>query len=63
MVGTGLLIGSTKALLATPEAGWVLSVTFKVKLKLPVVVGIPLKSPVAGASDTPGGRDPDWSDH
>ena len=63
IVGTGLLIGNTKALVAVPDAGWVLSLTLKVKLKLPLVVGIPLKSPVPEASDTPGGRDPDLTDH
>jgi hypothetical protein len=41
-----------------------LSVTLMVKVEVPLVVGVPLITPVVGASVSPGGSaDPDFRDH
>ena len=61
--GTGLLIRKAKSFVPDPAVGWVLSLTWKVKLKFPAAEGVPLKTPVSAFSVTPGGSEPDASDH
>jgi len=61
--GTGLLIRTPRTLVAVPGVGRVLSLILTVKLKSPAVEGVPLKTPVPGANETPAGGDPELIDH